>query len=266
MIEDSASDGGAAARLACRDIVRALMKQYEWKLLPEPDLAALVLASAKPRAAPTEIEMWARRHYAEVLYQACQQTQELARREQGYQELSRFLYRVAYSRWPDLAEAVVQRGLMLVHQQLDRCYSPATFFAFAFNKLRQAFTEERRAREKAAKDIPLTEIEPNSLETESPQELLSQTERLQVLVEAMKRLLNDREQKVILWKFFGGLSDEQIAERLSITAGYVRRLRYTGMTRLRQDRQLREFFDPPSNTEASPRPPSDLSTEYKKRQ
>jgi RNA polymerase sigma factor (sigma-70 family) len=153
---------------------------------------------------------------------------------------------------------------MLVHQQLDRCYSPITFFGFAFNKLRQAFTEEQRARDKI-KDIPLETIEEDSLTVEPPQALLSQVERLQVLITAIKHLSNKREQKVILWKFFEGLSDEEIAARLGIKAGHVRKLRHTGLSRLRQDQQLRDYFDLPNEQRDTAQSQSNLSTNKPKK-
>lgn len=258
--EGSTQSDEATSRLACQRVVHDLIQRYGWGLLSEDELTTRVWAVAQAEAAPAKLEELVKRQYAAVMHAACRQTEDPARREQGYQELFRFLYRAAYNRWRDLAEVVAQRGLMLVHQQLDRCYSPATFFGFAFNKLRQAFTEERRAKDKI-KDIPLEKIEPDSLAVEPLQALVSQAERLQVLIEAIQRLPNEREQKVILWKFFEELSDEEIGARLGITAGFVRKLRHTGLNRLRQDRQLRDYFDPPAEKREVERPQSNLSTE-----
>lgn len=258
--ERSGQSNEEASRLACQQVVRDLMQRYEWALLSEDELATRVWAAFQAETTPATLEQLITGQYAAIMYEACQQTEHPARRERGYQELFRFLYRAAYKRWPDLTDMVAHRGLMLVHQQLDRCYSPATFFGFAFNKLRQAFTEEQRAREKI-EDTPLDE----SLETEPPQGQLSQAERLQTLVEAIKRLPNEREQKVILWKFFEGLSDEEIAARLGIKTGYVRKLRHTGLSRLRQDQQLRDYFDLPSEKRDAAQSQSNLSTNKPKK-
>jgi RNA polymerase sigma factor (sigma-70 family) len=235
------------------------MQRYEWALLSEDELTTRVWAAFEAETTPATLERLITRQYAIVMYEACQQTEYPARRERGYQELFRFLYRAAYKRWPDLAGVVAHRGLMLVHQQLDRCYSPITFFGFAFNKLRQAFTEEQRARAKI-KDISWEMIEGDRLAVEPLQARLSQIEHLQVLVAAINRLPNEREQKVILGKFFEGLSDQEIAVRLGIKAGHVRKLRHTGLNRLRQDQQLQDYFDLPSEKGEAVQSQSDLST------
>lgn len=77
-------------------------------------------------------------HYTAILYEACQQTKDRARREQGYQELHRYLYRAAYQRWPAVAQTGTQRALVLIYEQLDRCPDPRMFLAFALSKLREA--------------------------------------------------------------------------------------------------------------------------------
>jgi DNA-directed RNA polymerase specialized sigma24 family protein len=98
------------------------------------------------------------------------------------------------------------------------------------------------------------------LAVEPLQARLSQIEHLQVLVAAINRLPNEREQKVILGKFFEGLSDQEIAVRLGIKAGHVRKLRHTGLNRLRQDQQLQDYFDLPSEKGEAVQSQSDLST------
>lgn len=240
MGKSSDPNDAAASHLACQHVVHTLVEKYEWALLPEAELVELVLTAVPTETLPTNLEKLARNQYTRVMYEACRQTTDLGRRERAFQELFRFLYRAAYNYWPDLVEVVTQRALMLVYQQLDHCYNPGTFLGFAFNKLRQAVTEELRARKKM--DLSLDEIQPDKIEVESPQTPFSQVEQLQVLIEAIKNLRNEREQKVILWKFFDGLSDEEIAERLGITASYVLKLRYDGLARLRQDSQLRDYY------------------------
>jgi DNA-directed RNA polymerase specialized sigma24 family protein len=43
----------------------------------------------------------------------------------------------------------------------------------------------------------------------------------------------------VLWKFFGGLSDEEIGRQLDIQPGHVRVLRHRGLDRLRADAVLK---------------------------
>ena len=69
------------------------------------------------------------------------------------------------------------------------------------------------------------------------QHLLSE-ESSAALLQAIERLPDSRQRSVVLWKFFGGLSDEDIGHRLDITSGHVRVLRHRGLDRLRGDAQL----------------------------
>lgn len=241
MRDDSGHTDDTAFRLACRRIVQTLIEKFDWALLQEEELVELVLGSIQSEVAPAEVERLTKHHYSIALYQACRQANDLARRERGYHELFRFLFRAAYNRWPELAEDATQRALLLVYEQIDRCRSPGTFPAFALNKLRHAFQQERRAR---GRELPLEEIIENSTERDrtTPESHLDRQERRQVLLDAIQRLPKDLERKAILYKLFGGLSDAEISERLGITAGYVRVLRHRGRCRLRKDERLRGYF------------------------
>jgi RNA polymerase sigma factor (sigma-70 family) len=240
-------DGGhtvdTSSHLACRRIVRALIGKYGWALLREDDLVELVLGSAQPGISAAEVERLAKHHYTIALYEACWQGDDPDRRERGYGELFRFLFRAAHNRCPDLAEDVTQRAIVLVYEQIDRCRSPGTFLAFALNKLRHALQQEQPV---WGREVPLDETCRSSGDgslTASPSELDRQ-ERLQVMLDAIGRLPDERQRQAILLKFFGGLSDEAIGARLDITAGHVRVLRHRGISRLRQDERLREYFEP----------------------
>jgi len=231
-------------RSACRHLVRALIQKHDWALLNEVDLVEAVLASAEPAAASIDLEKKIFQEYTLTLYQACRQASDPARRERGYYELSRFLYRAAHNRWPELAQDATQRALLLVYQQIERCHEPAAFLAFALNKLRQAFTEEQRAGRKNSFQPP-QDNQPN-LDKEEQIDLeidLHRRDGQQRLLAALAYLPNKRQQQAIFLKFFGSLSDEEIAARLEVTAAYVRKLRYDGLTRLRQDEGLRNFFE-----------------------
>jgi RNA polymerase sigma factor (sigma-70 family) len=241
MTDDSSGIAIANARLACQNVVRALMEQYDWALLEEDELVALVLGSTQPEAPPAELERLTKHHYTIALYEACRQTQDAKRRERGYHELHRFLYRAAYNRWPELAEDAAQRGLELVHEQIDRCRTPAAFLNFAFYKMRDALKREARL---VGKELPLAEMEESLSDrtASSAQSHLEQSERIRVLVEAVKRLPDRRQQQVIILKFFGGLSDEEIGERLGLTVINVRVLRHRGIARLRKDDDLKDYL------------------------
>lgn len=223
------------SRSDCQRIVRALIKKFEWALLSEDDLVELVLDS-REMISPNNLERQIKHEYTIALYEACWQTEDLSRRERGYQELFRILFRVAYNRWPELAEDATQRALLLVYQQIERCRDPAAFLGFALYKLRQGFKEEQRTRDKTAV--------PKSLNIVTDQQGTQVgNDSLPILIEAIENLPNERQQKAILLKFFGGLSDRDIAARLEVSVANVRKLRHDGLVRLRQDKQLQDYFN-----------------------
>lgn len=241
MRDDADHTDDTAFHLVCRRIVRALIEKYVWALLSEDELVELVLSSIQSEISPAKVERLAKHHYTIAMYGACRQAEDLGRREQGYHELFRYLFRVAYNRWPELAEDATQRALVLVYEQINRCRNPGTFLAFALGKLRHAFKQERQAR---GIELSLEEMGQNITEEDrtAPSSHLDQEELCQVLLDAIKRLPKDHERKAIFLKFFGGLSDAKIGERLEITEGYVRVLRHRGIKRLRKDKRLRDYF------------------------
>jgi RNA polymerase sigma factor (sigma-70 family) len=227
--------------IACRRAVQGLIEKYGWALLPEDDLVALVLGAAQTEPSPAGLKKQALRQYTMVLYEACRQTKDPHRRERAYHELFRYLFRAAYNRWPDLAEDVTQRALVLVCAQIDRCRHPVAFLAFALYKLQHAFQQERRAR---GRDWSEEEISQRSTEREQAefQSYLGEKEWLQMLVGAIQRLPDKRQQKAILHKFLGGLSDEEISAHIGVTVNNVRVLRHRGIVQLREDERLRDYF------------------------
>ncbi len=226
----------------CRRVVRTLIAKYDWALVDEDELVKLVTASVQSGASSVKLERTAIRHYTVALHRACQQVEDEPRCERGYQELHRFLFRVACNRWPDMARIVTQRALVLVYEQIDRCRSPDTFGAFALNKLRQAYKDELRYR---GKEVPWANLDHVSTQGgwSALQSQLANQERLRELVAAIKRLGNKHQQQVILLKFFGGLSDDVIAHRLDIEVGNVRVIRHRGLKQLRKDEQLKHYFE-----------------------
>ncbi len=235
------------ADVTCRRIVRKLIEKYNWALLREDDLVELVLDAVQPAASPADLEKQTRLQYTVALYEACRQDEDPARRERGYRELFCYLYRAAYNRWPELAEDVTQRALLLVYEQIDHCRHPCAFLAFALGKLRHALQQEQRQQERRERDDAshLGEIPQGCTGTQltmarSP---LDWKEQLEVLLEAIWRLPDERKRKAIVLKYLGGLSDEEIGACLGITVANVRVLRHRGLARLRKDEQLREYFD-----------------------
>jgi len=228
-------------RHICTIVVRELLQNRDWALLDEDVLVELVLDSTPPDPTPSELKKQAEHQYTIVLYEACKQKDDHARRERAYRELFHYLFRAAYNRWPDLAEDVTQRALVLVCEQVERCDHPGTFLAFALWKLRHALQLELKAR---GSNVPRVKIDPDFLE-QVPAALprhLDYQESLQILSEAIHRIPDARQREAVLLKFFGGLSDEDISEYLGVSQGYVRVLRHRGLEHLRSDCKLGDYF------------------------
>ena len=73
---------------------------------------------------------------------------------------------------------------------------------------------------------------------------LSTGEQIEALLAALGRLPDPQKRAVIMLRFFGGLSDQEIGRRLQITPNHVRVLRHHAIQRLRRDPALQRFFGP----------------------
>jgi RNA polymerase sigma factor (sigma-70 family) len=240
----SVADPDGITRNACQRIVRELIKQYEWQIISEDALVEWVLGSIKATITRAEVERLAKTCYAIALYEACKQSDDPVKRDRGYRELHRFLFRSAYKRWPGLERGVledgVQRALLLVYQQIESCRSPASFLGFASAKLRQAMTEEFRRRQREMPVDP-DDIIPEPTQSSSSQVQIEREECRQALHVALGGL-PEREQRAIVQKLLG-FSDQEIADELGITANNVRVLRNRTIKRLRADPRLRPCLD-----------------------
>lgn len=234
-----------AAYLACQRIVQDLIAKFQWTLLDPDKLVELVLHSTSERS-NVEMSKWAKYHYTIALYEACRQTQDGDRCEQGYGELHRLLYRAAYNHRPEVAEDATQSALTTIFEQIDRCRSPGAFIAFALFKLRAAIKQEVTAE---GRDLYLEEVTSHPAETEhvTPESSLEQQELCQALLRSITSLPNERQQQAILLKYLSGLSDKEIAERLGTTERNVRVLRHRGIEKLGQDGRLQEHAWSPEN-------------------
>jgi len=256
----STIDPDAHTWQTCRRVVQRLIKQYEWKLAKEEDLVEQVLESAVPDASSAELEKLTLRTYAIVLHEACRQTVNFKRQEQAYLEVHRYLFRLAYKMWPgldeDVLEDVVQGALCRVFEQLnlDKCKKPAAYFHYVKLLLLWTARDELRQLSRRRTETPLQQEDdsepgqqildsiPDDWSSTDPQWQASYCEQWEVLAVAIHRLSSTRMHEVILGKFFEGLKDQEIGDRLGVTANYVRVIRHEAMTLLRKDEHLRGYF------------------------
>jgi len=249
MQDKSSSADGPDLRQVCRRSVQTLIEKNDWALLTPDELVEWVLGATQPDASPTTIRRLAINHYTVVLYQACRQVKDPDRRERAYYELHRFLYRVAYKHWSELADDAAQRALLLVFEQIDRCREPGAFLAFALYKLRHAFQLERRQRARHDTELPdsgnlenwptlldrLRQDESNVAGVAEIESQLEQQQRLHTVLDALQRLPDNRKRQTIYLKFYREWSDEDIGARLGITPNHVRVLRNRGLEWLRKE-------------------------------
>jgi RNA polymerase sigma factor (sigma-70 family) len=245
MGEGTIHDADRDAYPACQRIVQDLIAKHRWTLLEPDELVERVLRSA-PAGSDAQMAAWAKHHYSAALYEACRQTENTDRCERGYDELARMLYRAAYNRLPELAQDITQNTVATIMEQIHLCRNPGTFVAFALGKLRGASTEALRnkGRQPYEDEDALRTI---ATQHGRPAPSLAQRERTRAILRSIKSLPSERQQKVILLKYFEELSDAQIAERLDISVANVRVSRHRGMEKLRQDERLKDYARWPGN-------------------
>lgn len=235
-------DAPADLRQRCRQMVQQLYTAYGWSLLSMDALVEAAVAQLALDATDVTDRALYRtvlNCYTLTLYEACRAHGHQARCALAYTELYQLLLRNAVKSRPDLsaemAEEVAQRALFLTFEQLDRCQKPTSFIAFALYKLRQAFTEQDRYREKEV--IGAVDAAPDMAASPAAQVVWQMEEQQRVeqvaLDAALAALADPRLRQVIVWKFIGGWSDEEIATELGLTANHVRVLRNRGLAQLR---------------------------------
>jgi RNA polymerase sigma factor (TIGR02999 family) len=141
-----------------------------------------------------------------------------------YEELRRVAHRhVGSGRDPTLrtTELVHEAYLKLVDQSRAQWRDRAHFFAVASMAMRQILVDRARHRraEKRGGDRRRVVFDEEALPVEDQAEALLEVD------EALTRLatLDDRLARVVECRFFGGLTDEETADALGVTARTVRR-------------------------------------------
>ena len=232
------------SRETCLQIVRALINLYDWSLLSENELVDRVWASIDSDISGREIKGLCLHHYALATYSACQPGGDPARRERAYTELGRYLLRTACKMgWADCAESIAQDALVLVYEHIGECRSPGAFLIFGKFKLLQAYKSEMRQRAKEPESMDaLEDRQEITQDGATPQADLEWREKCQVLLDAIRRISNERQREALFLIYYCGWTRKRVAAHLGITPGYVRVLAKRGRDRLRQDRLLQAYL------------------------
>lgn len=191
--------------------------------------------------------------YAEGLYLAVSAKDGLSRQALGFQELSKYLYRMAYNFFlrqamdfdevTEKAQECTQIALERIYAHLDDVRSPGGFLKWCGVILRNCCLEDvkgwKRELRADSEDFE-NEITGNNDDTS----LDSEVDR-NCLLAAILRLKKEY-QTVIRLSYFSQedrgkkASDEAIANRLNITVGNLYTLRSRALSALRKDKKLLE--------------------------
>lgn len=228
---------------------RKCIDRYDWSLLTAE---ALVLRAPASDGRSADAGRFIRTYLGEVR-RALLDRRERQRRELAAGDLWRFVYCLAINRYPERADDVAQTALTIVMETLDACRCDETFFEFVLWKVRAAATDQLRfdrhrttlmmvvsqsdlAQAGAdASDDPWLLLPDDS---PSVDEIVSQRECARHIVAAINRLPNARQREVLLLDLSEALPDEDIARRMGIAPGHVRKLRHDARAKLRADALL----------------------------
>jgi len=148
---------------------------------------------------------------------------------------------------------IAQETLLFVYNKIVDCRKPNSFIFFVMWQMRDAAKRILcRHKDSAGTNLQswdaLTEenenlfLQEEDSSSHDPEKQYAEQELWIALNQALTRLADERLRKVVYWRYIDGLPDKEIAERLEITSGYVRRLRNTAMNKLKDDKKLRSFF------------------------
>jgi DNA-directed RNA polymerase specialized sigma24 family protein len=235
----------------CQEAVDQLLTCYGWRLLERDAFTARTWAHVRTQVL-RDAARAAKFVYSEALYAACSGMEGTMRREQGYAELHRWLYDVAYHRYGDLAEDVTQQALLATYASFSRCRQAGTFMMFTLLQLREAAHALRRQaaaelawREgEAADGAPHAERVPDA--APSPEALALHAERRAKLEQCRAAFLRQHPraaaQFAAVWlKFILGINDHEISRRLGKPIDHIYVLRARGLRKLQSEPQWRDL-------------------------
>jgi RNA polymerase sigma factor (sigma-70 family) len=221
---------------ACRDAADQVIARYGWHLLDRDDLAgrACDLIHAGGATMPFAAAVGA---YCVALHTACAGEQGLARQDQGYHDLSRYLLGLARTRYADLPadarEDVAQSALERIYKSFEHCREPVAFLAFAAQHLLDAARVARRSvrrpvdsfeRVFGAPDAPPTE--PAAASELAPDAQVFAGERRAGLDQWLRELLAahpraTQQVEILRLSLAEELDDAEIAQRLGTSLNSV---------------------------------------------
>lgn len=241
----TAPDGVGQQR--CQAAVDRLLARHSWRLLAPDEFVRRTHAhlGAGHAADPHRAAVYA---YSHALHAACSGGEGVARQDQGYTELFRYLYDSAVRRYPDICDDTTQRALERTFTMFGRCREPGAFFAFALQQLMDAARTLRRQEEGHpwSLDAPVGEgddtlgaVLPDRAARDPVGQVLDQERQVRV-----RRLVREftrahpraRQQLAALWlKHMEGFDDTAISQKLGKPARSLYVLRSRAIAKLQMD-------------------------------
>jgi RNA polymerase sigma factor (sigma-70 family) len=244
----------------CSTVVRELMADHDWRLLPEEVFVSAVLnrLPAQQMIESEPLRKWCINTYCQhALHPACLGTHGPQKRKRAFEELATYLYRLAYSTWPQVAEDATQEALIMIYDKVEHCHNPGAFLAFAIQQLRDAARKYTRVEASAdSLDVLLEQdiyadmpadaglgtvgegVEETALYADLRREVAARIKEVQQQNPKARRQLD-----AVGLRYFRELSNAEIAAALETTPENVAVLINRGLNKLREDERLWELAE-----------------------
>lgn len=230
----------------CATAAAEALQRYGWQLLDRDTLTTLAVERLdNPDGGAPAARAAVLAAYSVALHRACTGDEGRPRQEQGYAELCRMLYRMAYQRYPaTYADDIVQRALERLYRTQAQCRTPEAFLAFALQKLRDAARAELRQMDSAGQAVDM--IEPDQAPTMDIAEAVLACDfrrRLTAYAQGfIQQYPRAAQQLTALWlRHIEGLDDVAIGRRFGNSAAAVQVMRSRALRRLRREAGWQQF-------------------------
>lgn len=256
---------GDELRERCRHIVRQVLAQRGWKLVPdEAAFAEEVLAEVQSRlrysrSRPLEkiIEDATVNRYCHLWYEACKADRTL-RQRQAFKELHHYLYPFALYRAKydqRVAEESTQEALIKVWQHLDQVRDPGSFARWASQILVREVLAIKEYPEISEADLkhpgdpktdetPLTRAAHQAGQTTGFSEPEFTSDMRTRLIEIIEQCLRStRQQTVIIGFFLEQRGFREMADELRTNVSNIYVLKSRALERLRQCEAFLEMLE-----------------------
>jgi RNA polymerase sigma factor (sigma-70 family) len=236
----------AAMERICAQAVDGLLIRHRWQLLDRPEFVRRAMDHLRGGVA-ADPQRAAIHAYSLALYAACSGTEGPERQNSAYAELFRYLYDIAFQRYPDAYEEVAQRAVGRIYTSFARCRQPGAFLAFASQHLLDTARSLRREQPLArslsdsvgAGQAALGELLADKRQADPSDAVIADELRArfaQLADQFLRKHPRAADQFAALrMKFIDGLDDQTIADQLGKSVRNIYVLRARAIEKLRAE-------------------------------